>query len=233
MNFGRVIVEGLTDAYFIHQLICVRFGKALDPIYDSDGGFRYPVDKDAQDEVFRFAKKGKKDVILEIVINGGSSKLDVLSGLLRDESGATRTMLPCIIFDADYPKSGKCDAKGNGGYSNALSTFSAAAPGVPLYFFPNNQDNGTIETLLKSIAIGQSAYFEECWPAFVGKLRFYRPKRELSSKTELANYVESYGRRIGDRKCYLQNLANAELWDYNAQSLDKLADFLSKLINQL
>lgn len=172
MNFGRVIVEGLTDAYFIHQLICVRFGKTLDPIYDSNGGFRYPVDKDAQDEVFRFAKKGKKDVILEIVINGGSSKLDVLSGLLRDESGATRTMLPCIIFDADYPKSGKCDAKGNGGYSNALSTFSAAAPGVPLYFFPNNQDNGTIETLLKSIAIGQPAYFEECWPAFVGKLRF-------------------------------------------------------------
>lgn len=238
MKHGRIIVEGLTDCYFVHQLILSRFGEKFLPIYDDERkkGFRYPTDKDAPDEVFRFVRKDHPDVTLEILETGGANKEDVLRGLLRDESGESRDFYCCVIFDADFLKSEKRDATGNGGIVKAKQTFIPIVGEDSLFFFPDNKTDGTIETLLKNISTADKKdYFDECWPAFTKALDAAQPKvkRNLSLKTELSNYVEAYGKKIGERKCQIQNLKNEDLWAYNSFNLASLVGFLAKFFSKL
>ena len=246
MKYGRIIVEGWTDAYFIHQLICKRFSGLLTPQYDSPSGFRYPVEKDDQDEMFAFKGQLDPSVAVEILTNGGSSKEDVLTGLLRDESGLARQFSACIVFDADFPQRGSRAATGNGGFAKASATFAGiaaknvgSAPGLlrhpaDVFLFPNNREDGMIETLLRRMAIDKAAvYFDECWPMFMEKIRFCEAKRSLSLKTELLDYVEVRGRKIGERKCFLQNLTNDDLWDYSSPALEPLVSFLDNFIRRL
>jgi len=57
--------------------------------------------------------------------------------------------------------------------------------------------------------------------------------RIISAKTKLLNYTESYGKRISERKCYIQNLTNGDLWDYQSTSLDRLVSFLRTFFDEL
>lgn len=240
MKHGRIIVEGLTDCYFIHQVVLKRFADLFVPVYDAGEGkdFRYPVGKDDPDEVFSFVAKSDSSVTLEIRDNGGSSKMDVLKGLLRDESGESRDFHTCVIFDADFAEDqlNHRPARGNGGFDKARETFRQVVPEADLYLFPNNRGEGMLESLLADIANRtKSVYFDTCWPAFTKSLAQATPSpsRTLSSKTELADYVEAYGRKISERKSYLQNLRNDDLWDYSAPALDPLVKFLAAFFVRL
>lgn len=245
MTYGRIIVEGLTDAYFIHQVLVKRFAEFVSPEYENGKGHSYPVEKDEPDETFAFRGR-EADFRLEIRTNGGSSKLDVLRGLLRDESGLDREFRAVVIFDADYPAREGRDATGNGGFKKAcedftrfLSTCVGTTPGTlkepaGLFLFPNHGDDGTVETLLRPMANEiHSQYFDSCWPKFVEEVKASGAKRVLSDKTELADYVEAYGKRISEKKCYLRNLTNDEIWDYQHSSLERLVRFLKSFIKAL
>lgn len=137
MNNIKIFCEGITDQVFIADCIELFYGKKFERL-QKKGGSKI---KD------KLSIKIKNDI--EIIDVGGCSKLTnelYLSKLRDNESIGGKNI---VIFDADYSKTGT----GNKGFKaceqklNNLKTSNEIQ--FDFYIWPNNNDEGEIENLLR------------------------------------------------------------------------------------
>ncbi len=147
----------------------------------------------------------------------------------------------CIIFDADRKESQEKDA----GFDNKLGHIRKQLkekridfPREQIFLFPNNQDDGDLETLLLKIA--KHDEFLKCFEGYLECIKskeHYKPIKNIR-KSKWYAYLEAFGLEnltkidIFDNESKIKNKHEEnyrrlkEMIDFNSESLIPLKDFL-------
>ncbi len=102
----------------------------------------------------------------------------------------------CIIFDADKKESQESDADFDNKLKHICEKFKEKGINFPreqIFLFPNNQDDGDLETLLLKIAKHEE--FINCFESYldcIKKKEYYKPIKNIR-KNMLYAYLEALG----------------------------------------
>ncbi len=130
-----------------------------------------------------------------------------------------------IIFDADQISKTKLDFQSY----EFINEFE-----IDFFFFPNNSENGDLETILENIINTDNSEIFECWSAYEicldSKVKNYTtPAR----KTKIYAYLEAL---LGESKSQKKkikeenrNYLTKNLWNLDSTYLDQLKNFIQKL----
>ncbi|MBH0293147.1 DUF3226 domain-containing protein [Helicobacter pylori] len=129
----------------------------------------------------------------------------------------------CIIFDADKKESQESDA----GFDNKLEHICEKLkekginfPREQIFLFPNNRDDGDLETLLLKIAKHEE--FINCFESYldcIKKKEYYKPIKKIR-KNMLYSYLEALG---------LENLTKIDIFDSEGKIKEKHQEEYEKL----
>ncbi|MCQ2760067.1 hypothetical protein JT212_02660 [Helicobacter pylori] len=145
----------------------------------------------------------------------------------------------CIIFDADKKESQEGDA----GFDNKLKYIREEFkekgidfPREQIFLFPNNQDDGDLETLLSEIANHKE--FINCFESYldcIKKKEHYKPIKNIRKSMWYA-YLEALGLEdLYTKKNIFDNTGGKVKNEYEEdyEKLKKAIKFESKLLNPL
>ncbi len=187
----------------------------------------------------------KNEAHFDIIYVEGKDKLfsdefcEKIENILKNKNQEYRQV--CIIFDADIKKENQeSDAGFNNKLKHICEKFKEKGIDFPreqIFLFPNNQDDGDLETLLSEIANYKE--FINCFESYldcIKKKEHYKPIKNIR-KNMLYAYLEVFG---------LENLTKTdgkdkikekhkeeyeklkEVIDFNSNSLIPLKDFLGQ-----
>ncbi|GAA7593079.1 hypothetical protein JP0555_00850 [Helicobacter pylori] len=174
------------------------------------------------------------------LISGGFPKM--IDKILKNKDQKYRQV--CIIFDADKKESQESDA----GFDNKLKYIREKFkeegidfPREQIFLFPNNQDDGDLETLLLKIAKHEE--FINCFESHldcIKKQEHYKPIKKIR-KNMLYAYLEAFGledlytkKNIFDTEGKVKDQYKGdyeklkEAIDFNSKSLVPLKNFLER-----
>ncbi len=162
-----------------------------------------------------------------------------IENILKNEHQAYRQV--CIIFDADIKENQESDA----GFDNKLKYIREKFkekgidfPKEQIFLFPNNQDDGDLETLLLKIA--KHDEFLKCFEGYLECIKskeHYKPIKNIR-KSKWYAYLEAFGLEnltkidIFDNESKIKNKHEEnyrrlkEMIDFNSEFLIPLKDFL-------
>ncbi|GAA8838666.1 hypothetical protein HpRN165_02760 [Helicobacter pylori] len=150
----------------------------------------------------------------------------------------------CIIFDADKKESQESDAGFDNKLKHICERFKEKGINFPreqIFLFPNNQDDGDLETLLLEIAKHEE--FINCFESYldcIKKKEHYKPIKNIR-KNMLYAYLEAFGLEDLDTKKNIFDTEGKikeehqeeyeklkEVIDFKSKSLIPLKNFLEK-----
>lgn len=239
----NIVVEGAKDAYFIHEFIKRRFDHVVDQAVPLPGkALSYN-----NAEPMEFVHRHKDGSYYRICINNGYGNEGALKKFIEDSDSTRDLVCTAVIFDADTTGDTV-----NSGFVNRrkyiedktselqkqlLSNNLPVAKDIAIYLFPNNSDDGDLETVMKGMALPMHRpFFVVCWWVLQCLLSAFSYLR-LSNKSMIYDYVEAmYEKtnkvaRVKDKQGYNKNLKAEGLWDWHAQSLNPLVAFFDSLFD--
>ena len=228
MKLVNIILEGVKDIYFMHELMKRRF-----PEFNT-GINVIQTSKNVKNGVKLNSKDGSTRVALKQV-NGfdGIAKHSELLQSLPDFEGEFDAI---VIFDADSKAT-----KENGGCSArreyiktelAKSKRHIQLKDDKIFLFPNNHDDGELETLMERFVSdddGHRTFFDVCWRNYslcVEKHGF----NHTSQKSKMNEYTAAFNGEAWDYGGINKAFQDESLWNWNSQNLMPLYDFLSNVI---
>ncbi len=165
-----------------------------------------------------------------------------IENILKIEHQAYRQV--CIIFDADIKKENQ---ESDAGFDNKLKYIREKFkekgidfPKEQIFLFPNNQDDGDLETLLLKIA--KHDEFLKCFEGYLECIKskeHYKPIKNIR-KSKWYAYLEAFGLEnltkidIFDNESKIKNKHEEnyrrlkEVIDFNSKSLVPLKNFLGQ-----
>ncbi len=221
-----IIVEGIADAIFVYDCIKYLFENKID-IKEIK---KQPKRRNQQiEDVFRKSNNlllVAENPPISILISGGCSNVQNIGIEIFEQFSKT-----LIIQDADNVGKDRV----SGGYKNRVNylkelqqekevTFS-------IFLFPNNQDDGDLETLLMKIMSKEKLeLFDHCYQSYCECIKKYSNyvNEFKETKSYIYNYISVHlgndAARDGCRN-YL-----SDLWDFESDELKPLFDFFRKEI---
>ncbi|MFA8450887.1 MAG: DUF3226 domain-containing protein [Bacteroidales bacterium] len=110
-----------------------------------------------------------------------------------------------------------------------------------IYLFPNNKNDGDLETLLESIFVKENLFFTECWNKFEGCItqagednnqKLTIPPQKSKIYTYCQILLPSDRDNQEKAKDAKRNYLDKELWDLQKQTLKPLYNFLDKYFKE-
>ncbi|AEN18080.1 DUF3226 domain-containing protein [Helicobacter pylori] len=145
-----------------------------------------------------------------------------IKNILKNKNQEYRRV--CIIFDADIKKENK---ESDAGFDNKLKYIREKFkekgidfPKEQIFLFPNNQDNGDLETLLLEIA--KHDEFLKCFEGYlecIKSKKHYEPIKNIR-KNMLYAYLEALG---------LENLTKIDIFDNEGKIKNKYEENYRRL----
>ena len=239
MRHINVVVEGKKDLYFLHEFILQRFGQLFDR---AENGIPDDVKKLGK-KPYRM-KSNDGVVVFNIYDVEGFGKVEAYSDILKrpQELADTDEFVSAVIFDADKtPPIGQSNTNYAGFSSRPqhildllkVTDSTHRQKGLALIFlFPDNQSDGDIETLMEKMIIPTRNHLEfinVCWYNFEHcvKAHGFNP---TTRKSKMNEYTAAFDSLAWDYNGINRCFARPNLWDWNAQGLTPLFDFVSKLL---
>lgn len=154
----------------------------------------------------------------ENFIEAGTNNLNPVKGII--EAANERGEFVLLIFDADADREvikERIDAQ--------VSSFDLSIENQ--FFFPNNQDPGNLETLLRGVVATDREGVFSCIDTYGECISEYHiPElREFSNKAKMYVYVDSFSVG-GAGKPGKTDFTEELLWDLNSEHLNPLYEFL-------
>jgi hypothetical protein len=227
-----ILCEGVTDQVFIADCLQLFYNITTDRTPMS---IKLPDKKEENEKNKVEAIDGKfknENFIGRVLPTGGCSQL--LQVLQRsgkeniDEGGQN-----IVIFDADFPTTSDKKGNGNKGFENATKSLTFARDEVSLeyYLWPDNQNNGDIETLLRQLIPENKEAVMDCIEQHqeclkktgISNLRYAGRKDLLGFYLYTNSIAKTRGRDV--------DYTNLEFWNLDPdqnQDLKKFKNFLDK-----
>jgi hypothetical protein len=213
-----ILCEGITDQVFLADFIqlfyTIDFEKTENKINK----------KDVVDIKF---KNTDFDITLLAVDGCKNLNSDAIIGIM--EKNIANSGKNVVIFDADDESIGN----GNNGFENATKSLQSTQQKAKFdfYLWPNNQDNGDIETLLRQLIPKDKQPVMMCIEEHQECLKQtgINGLRSADLKKMLSFYL--YAQSIKDTEGRYRDYKNAAFWNLNCEeneSLQRLKDFLDK-----
>ncbi|WP_237003087.1 DUF3226 domain-containing protein [Helicobacter pylori] len=142
----------------------------------------------------------KNEAHFDIIHVEGKDKLfsdefcERIGNILKNKNKEYRQV--CIIFDADEKESQESDAGFDNKLEHICEKFKEKGINFPreqIFLFPNNQDDGDLETLLLEIAKHDG--FLECFEGYLECIKskeYYKPIKNIR-KSKWYAYLEAFG----------------------------------------
>lgn len=211
-----IIVEGIADVVFLRDYI--KFLKSGCTIDEKELNKKKYIDINISE-----------NIEIKILVGGGYTAIENLPPKIKEYTDQGYKI--SIIQDADNPK------KENGGVENRIKYLedikNKKSINFSIFLFPNNKDDGDLETLLLRITnktkydIADECYekYIECTSKFSNK-EFDDELRE--DKSRVFNYFRTY---YGMDKAKEQNrYYEKDYWDFNHKDLEPLKDYINSNI---
>lgn len=217
MNYYLLLVEGIADIIFFRDYL----------------KFLYPelVEKDKNLDLESNKEMTLSSERLEIVIleSGGCTKLRLLKTRIQVYMDKYYSIL--MVQDADNPN------KDYGGKEKRIRYLEDQKKELEIHFktflFPNNENDGDLETLLVQIA-QENKYtdFNDCYNKYLGCLSNFLKSKIVKNLSKEKEYIYTYlslyqGNRLAkerDREYII------EYWDFDSDSLLRLKGFFYESI---
>lgn len=129
-----------------------------------------------------------------------------------------------VLFDADFPEN-------QGGFADRQSELinlqNKLGVSFELFLFPNNHDDGDVESCFEMMMLPQHSHIIDCFNDFEVCLGhdYVHPNRKARCHTYISSMPMSNAKRekIGTGQWQFDN---PDFWDINASGLQPLKDFL-------
>lgn len=232
-----LLVEGSKDAYFLHELIMKRFGMVFladDRVMTKESVPSKPFilwSQDKQKEIEIFWTDGKGHI--------GNLRQKLMRPMeFEDED----EFVSGIIFDADCKENQKSKSDHNGEEARRLELLKAVNLGDNLkessydwlFLFPNNKADGDLESVLRYVVKdtdNHTRFFDDAWKPFVENVVSIPDANRPTNKSMMNEYKAAFNDAAWDTNGLNRCYADDSLWDWSADKLDPLVNFLSGLIN--
>lgn len=211
-----IIVEGKADIIFIKDYL-IFLDSSLELKEDNRKKKQYLL-------------IGSTSKVIKIFYSRGYTKINPLKTRiekLQMDDGIEEDYKILVIQDADDP------TKENGGVKNRMKYLDNIDMEFKTFLFPNNQDDGDLETLLLRI-IDKTKYnnFLACYKKYVSCIKNITQKNFIKELLEDKNQVFSYfSAYYGMEQSKEENREYiSEYWDFNSDALKSLNKFIKETI---
>ena len=245
MRTIKILVEGTRDVALLASLfqVCkLNLSDVRKPKKDKPSGAMRPwYEHEFNSEGLVGEYEGEKNDVkyhLEIYITGGYTNFKNLLGVFEDKNGDG--IIPAVVYDAD--SSLDVDYSGGNVARRALlqkqydgySFQRKPTEDLSIFLFPNNKDDGTVETLLERIAAKKKRKaITICWRGYECLLqlfRFFRP----TAKSKISEYASAtIGHEVWEYQGQNKALFDRAIWNWHSQEIQPLCEFIKELIGKV
>lgn len=236
MDAVHVILEGGGDVLFIKQLLmeiepqlrgkwfkCPK-GEAVD-----ESQFQVPT------LTLKAAWKGK--LLILHAMNGVDHIFPMPEGMLNDlgcDVGEKNVVVTKNVFIVDADDSKR--QNGSGGIASAKKKIQAEAAKCQAlhiacagFAMPDNQSDGTLESLLDAmIPQANRSFINCCWKGFIACSKGHGAICDPPLKSEIDIYAKLFNRKANKEMFASVSFKDPTVWDWNVSELDPLKTFLRR-----
>ena len=236
MEAIQILVEGETDCNFLKVLLAHMPDLPFSPSLTSPKAWQ----KGASEKVpFQYAHLTDGRVLILTVIRGwekvGSYKM-VLENRTID-GVPVPIQASAFLFDADAPTTSFGDPCNFGGHTARLAKLrelcAKAAPQPEIFLFPDNQSDGTLETLLLDLIpeARRREFIDGCWGAYCDCVKTHKAPYPPTLKHTIGQYAARFEKRAATKnQLYDSTFADESMWNWDSPALDPLKRFLTAFL---
>lgn len=236
MEAIQIFVEGETDCAFLKVLLS----------HISETPFTVPAPacdtwKKECVKPYQYACLRDGRVLVLSVINGWEKVKAYtmpLTAVSLADGTIAKVSASALLFDADAPTTQFGAPCNFGGYTARLARLRAlcakAAPQPDIFLFPDNQNDGTLETLLLDLIpeARRRAFVDGCWGAYCDCVKAHGAHYQPTLKHVIGQYAARFEKRAATRnQLYESTFADESMWNWDSPALDPLKRFLAAFLS--
>lgn len=236
MEAVHILVEGETDRAFLKALLSHISGIPFavpTPACD--------IWKKACAKPYQYACLRDGRVLVLSAISGWE-KVEAytmpLTAVSFDDGTTAKVSASAILFDADAPTTLFGDPCNFGGHAARLARLRElcvkAAPQPDIFLFPDNKNDGTLETLLLDLIpeARRRTFIDGCWGAYRDCVKTHGAPYQPTLKHTIGQYAARFEKRAATRnQLYESTFADKSMWNWDSPALDPLKRFLTAFLS--
>lgn len=236
MEAIQILVEGETDCNFLKVLLAHMPDLPFSPSLTSPKAWQ----KGASEKVpFQYAHL-TDDLILILTTVKGWEKIRSYKMVLENrtiDGVPVSIQASAFLFDADAPTTPFGDPCNFGGHTARLAKLrelcAKAAPQPEIFLFPDNQSDGTLETLLLDLIpeARRREFIDGCWGAYCDCVKAHKAPYPPTLKHTIGQYAARFEKRAATKnQLYDSTFADESMWNWDSPALDPLKRFLTAFL---
>lgn len=236
MEAIQILVEGETDCNFLKVLLAHMPDLPFSPSLTSPKAWQ----KGASEKVpFQYAHL-TDDLILILTTVKGWEKIRSYKMVLENrtiDGVPVSIQASAFLFDADAPTTQFGDPCNFGGHTARLARLrelcAKAASQPEIFLFPDNQSDGTRETLLLDLIpeARRREFIDGCWGAYCDCVKTHNARYQPTLKHAIGQYAARFEKRAATKnQLYESTFADESMWNWNSPALDPLKRFLTAFL---
>lgn len=236
MEAIQILVEGETDCNFLKVLLAHMPDLPFSPSLTSPKAWQ----KGASEKVpFQYAHL-TDDLILILTTVKGWEKIRSYKMVLENRTidGVPVSIQASVfLFDADAPTTQFGDPCNFGGHTARLARLrelcAKAASQPEIFLFPDNQRDGTFETLLLDLIpeARRREFIDGCWGAYCDCVKAHNAPYQPTLKHAIGQYAARFEKRAATKnQLYDSTFADESMWNWDSPALDPLKRFLTAFL---
>lgn len=236
MEAIQILVEGETDCNFLKVLLAHMPDLPFSPSLTSPKAWQ----KGASENVpFQYAHL-TDDLILILTTVKGWGKIRSYKMVLENrtiDGVPVSIQASAFLFDADAPKTQFDDPCNFGGHTARLARLrelcAKAASQPEIFLFPDNQSDGTLETLLLDLIpeARRREFIDGCWGAYCDCVKAHNAPYQPTLKHAIGQYAARFEKRAATKnQLYDSTFADESMWNWDSPALDPLKRFLTAFL---
>lgn len=236
MEAIQILVEGETDCNFLKVLLAHMPDLPFSPSLTSPKAWQ----KGASEKVpFQYAHL-TDDLILILTTVKGWEKIRSYKMVLENrtiDGVPVSIQASAFLFDADAPTTQFGDPCNFGGHTARLARLrelcAKAASQPEIFLFPDNQSDGTLETLLLDLIpeARRREFIDGCWGAYCDCVKAHNAPYQPTLKHAIGQYAARFEKRAATKnQLYDSTFADESMWNWDSPALDPLKRFLTAFL---
>ena len=236
MEALQILVEGETDCNFLKVLLAHMPDLPFSPSLTSPKAWQ----KGASEKVpFQYAHL-TDDLILILTTVKGWEKIRSYKMVLENrtiDGVPVSIQASAFLFDADAPTTQFGDPCNFGGHTARLARLrelcAKAASQPEIFLFPDNQRDGTFETLLLDLIpeARRREFIDGCWGAYCDCVKAHNAPYQPTLKHAIGQYAARFEKRAATKnQLYDSTFADESMWNWDSPALDPLKRFLTAFL---
>lgn len=236
MEAIQILVEGETDCNFLKVLLAHMPDLPFSPSLTSPKAWQ----KGASEKVpFQYAHL-TDDLILILTTVKGWEKIRSYKMVLENrtiDGVPVSIQASAFLFDADAPTTQFGDPCNFGGHAARLAKLrelcATASVQPDIFLFPDNQHDGTLETLLLDLIpeARRREFIDGCWGAYCDCVKAHNAPYQPTLKHAIGQYAARFEKRAATKnQLYESTFAEESMWNWDSPALDPLKRFLTAFL---